>query len=70
MKDPDALDYAFAEAENRLKARADADGVEYSEDLDNDMDDIQEAVRPWFQYGEYLTVEIDTETGSAHIVRP
>lgn len=71
MKHADALDYAFRDAEQRLKEIAEVNGTEYSQDdLDNDLDDVKEAVYPWFKYGEYLTIEIDTETGGAHIVRP
>lgn len=67
MKHADALDYAFRDAEQRLKAIAEVNGTEYDE---NDLDDIKEAVYPWFKYGEYLTVEIDTVTGTAEVIAP
>jgi len=67
MKSPDALDDTYRDAKERLKLLAEMNGTEYNED---DLEDIKTVVSDWFTYGEYLTIEIDTETGSAHIVRP
>jgi lipoate-protein ligase A len=31
------------------------------------MDDIKKACEPWVKWGEYVTIEIDTETGEAKV---
>lgn len=61
MKSPDALSDAIHDATRHLTDR---------DEREAQYEDAYEAASPWFKYGEYLTVEIDTETGSAHIVRP
>lgn len=63
MKSPDALTDAIRDAIRQYHGEAD-DG-----EREQIFDEAYEAASPWFQYGEYLTVEIDTDTGSAHIIR-
>lgn len=57
MKSPDALNYAIKEA------------FEDEEDTDfNDVNEVKQLCERWFQYGEYLTVEIDTEKKTCTVV--
>ena len=68
MKDPDTLQDAIIDAFKNLSI----DGVNDEEieairqrrgEAINDM-----ATRKWFEYGEYLTVEIDTEAQTCIVV--
>lgn len=52
MKCPDAVDDAIAEA---------------AQDEDEKMD-AKRAAEKWFKYGEYLTVQIDTDAGTATVL--
>lgn len=52
MKTPDALDRAI---ENKVN------------DLD-EFDEIKALANRWFKHGEYLTVEIDTESETCTVV--
>lgn len=69
MKDPDTLHDAIEEAVKRELASV----KELTED---DREALQEPRREkisdlcsqWFEYGEYLTVEIDTEAGTCVVV--
>ncbi len=54
MKDPDAVWNELHEANADRKFTR------------KEMKNIEQ----WFEYSEYLTVEIDTETGEAEVVRP
>lgn len=67
MKDPDVLDDAIREA---LESTA-FDGMSEKE-VELVRDDRAEACRNlcnrWFEYGEYLTVEIDTEAKTCVVV--
>lgn len=33
------------------------------------VQDLEEKIKPWFEYGEYLTVEIDIEKGTIEVVK-
>lgn len=52
MKCPDALDYAIKEAAQNEDETADA----------------KRAADKWFKYGEYLTVQIDTDAGTCTVM--
>ena len=53
MKDPDGVYDSLQEA-------ATEHGVERSE--------LEDIIKLWFQYSEYLTVEIDTDAGTCTVV--
>lgn len=69
MKDPDTLYDAIDEAVRddiaKIAGLTDADREELAETR---TDAVREVTRKWFQYGEYLSVEIDTETGTAIVL--
>jgi len=65
MKSPDSVDYAMEDVDNRLHLLG-LSGDEFDEEFEH----VQNTVREWFKYGEYLTVEIDTETGEATVIHP
>lgn len=64
MKSPDALSDAISDCiSNNF---ADLDKFEKADK----RDELYSACSHVFQYGEYLTVEIDTETGDAVVIPP
>lgn len=66
MKDPDTLGDAVSDAvADDLKK---VEGLtDYERDIlqDTRRDEVMAVVAKWFEYGEYLTVEIDTDAGTA-----
>ena len=68
MKDPDTLGDAIDEA-----VRADIAKIEGLSDEDREAlfegrcEKITEITAKWFQYGEYLSVEIDTDARTATV---
>lgn len=60
MKTPDALDYAIKDA------------LEFStlsnDDKIDQTDTIKQLANTWFNYGEYVTLEIDTDTKTCIVV--
>lgn len=65
MKNPDALDEAIQDAVRKELAANDgiaADEVDLL--MEHRTEKIREACKQWFQYGEYLTVEVDTEANT------
>lgn len=80
FKDPDALDVAVDEYLDHwyAKLKADAGAIESLESFtDEDLATIRERVRDelraaalnWISWGEYLTVEIDTEADACRVLR-
>ena len=67
MKSPDALSDAIGDAVERMRYIA---GNSNDEDFDSRdaRDELYDECSKWFTYGEYLTVEIDTETGEAVVI--
>lgn len=69
MKDPDTLHDAICEAVN---AELRAQGITDREEFES-LGEIRHArtsklCSKWFEYGEYLTVEIDTDAGTCVVV--
>lgn len=62
MKDPDTLHDAIQEAVkaevNKLQGLSEEEGQEL---IESRTERVAEECRRWFEYGEYLTVEVDTE---------
>jgi hypothetical protein len=69
MKDPDTLYDAIDEAVTREVAKLDQlDDDEKEVVKENRAEKIRELAGRWFEYGEYLNVEIDTEAGTCVVV--
>lgn len=62
MKDPDSLYDAIRESVSKSLANID-DIAEHEKDAlaDGRVEDVEKITGKWFEYGEYLTVEVDTE---------
>jgi hypothetical protein len=69
LKDPDTLyDAIREEVEGNLANIDDLADHEKDALVDGRIDDIKEVAAKWFEYGEYLTVEIDTEARTCTVV--
>jgi hypothetical protein len=69
MKDPDTLHDAICEAVNEeLHAQNITDKDEFKALGGLRHERIGKVCSKWFQYGEYLTVEIDTDAGTCTVV--
>lgn len=68
MKDPDVLGDAINEAVSESVATLSNDAEEREAVAEVRRDAIQTLCHKWFEYGEYLTVEIDTEAGTCVVV--
>ena len=67
MKDPDTLYEAIADAVHEDTA-AIADPYERDAVKQVRSQNVRKLCSQWFRYGEYLTVEIDTEAGTCTVV--
>jgi len=69
LKDPDTFDDAVREAAQTSLAQIEGlDDDEREALMFNRVQSIKSKCGRWFKYGEYLTVELDTEDGSAKVV--
>lgn len=72
MKDPDTLHDAVRDAVNaQAKEYAglmDLDDDERAQLVDSRCEKVRSMCCRWFEYGEYLTVEIDTEAKTCVVV--
>lgn len=66
MKDPDVLYDAINTALDEDLADMDEDEAEAVRDIRHQK--LSEMASKWFEYGEYLTVEIDTDTQTIRVV--
>lgn len=69
MKDPDTLHDAIADAvEEEMTLEGLTDPEERESILELRKERAQKVAAKWFQYGEYLTVEIDTDAATCVVV--
>ena len=65
LKSPDALEYAM---DTIIVWNEDEDDTEDVEQTENEIEKFKCVARKWFEYGECLTVEIDTEEKSIRVL--
>lgn len=68
MKDPDTLHDAIAEAAAESVATLSNDADEREAVAAIRREQAQKVAEKWFEYGEYLCVEIDTDAGTCVVV--
>lgn len=68
FKTPDAVDNAVEEAVEGVLAGADMDDDEADGAFEVLRDGATQAVAKWVRYGECVTVEFDTEAGTATVL--
>lgn len=66
MKDPDVLYDAICDGLDEELKDMDEDEAEAVRDIRHEK--LQELASKWFEYGEYLTVEIDTDQATIRVV--
>lgn len=70
MKDPDTLHDAINDA---VKAQIQEIGITDEDEIEalqeKRAEKVRELCNAWFEYGEYLTVEIDTEAKTATVCK-
>lgn len=70
LKDPDTFDDAVKEAAQTSLAQIEGlDDEEREALMFNRVQSIKNKCGHWFKYGEYLTIELDTDDGSAVVVQ-
>ncbi len=69
FKDPDAPYDAIQEAaKEQVEAIEGLDADEKESLVEGRVESIQEKLNPWIKYGEYITVEFDTEAKTATVI--
>ena len=68
MKDPDGVSDAITEAAQQSVAGMKLDDDEREELEESRREKIGKQLSKWFEYGEYLEVDIDLEAGTATVV--
>lgn len=69
MKDPDTLHDAIREAvEEELSLIPSITDVERDELLEGRCERLNEIASKWFKYGEYLTVELDSDANTCAVI--
>lgn len=66
LKDPDTLYDAISEQLDKELEKMDEDEAEAVRDIRQEK--YGEIASKWFRYGEYLTVEIDTEANTCVVI--
>ena len=70
LKDPDGIYESMREAANESIAGVSGlSGEEAEQLIEARREKIHDACEPWIEYGEYVTIEIDTEAGTAIVCK-
>ena len=68
LKDPDGVYESVREAASEQLSALEGLSDEELDDLKKSREEeINEDIKQWVEYGEYLTVEIDTDAGTATV---
>ena len=68
MKDTDGVDDAIVEAAARSVAGMKLDDDEREQLYETRREKIGEQLQKWFEYGEYIAIDIDLDAGTAIVV--
>ncbi len=70
FKDPDGVWESIEDAtKNSLRdVSGDLSNDEFSTLVESRRERLMDSISTWVEYGEYVTIEIDTETGKAVVV--
>lgn len=69
MKDPDGVGDGIQDAARQMVAKIEGvDDDERDSLIESKQEKLSELASTWFEYGEYLTVEIDTEAKSISVL--
>lgn len=65
MKDPDTLSDAINEAAKKMLAAVEGMDTDRELLVERRCEELSTLANNWFEYGEYVTIEIDTEAKTA-----
>lgn len=68
FKDPDTLHDCIRDELENMEKPSNLTDDEFEAVLDVRKKEMEEAAAKWFKWSEYVTVEIDTEAGTAKVV--
>lgn len=70
LKDPDGVYESIREeAESQVSQMTGLRQNEKESIIENRHEEISERLQKWIQYGEYITIEFDTEENTATVIR-
>ena len=70
LKDPDGVYESIKDAAD--SSAGDAEGLddgELEELAESRREKLEQQCKPWIEYGEYVTIEIDTDEGTAKVLK-
>jgi len=69
LKDPDGVyECIRQDVESHVESIEGLDAEEREELLESRTDSVNDKLSKWIEYGEYVTVEFDAETGEAKVI--
>lgn len=68
MKDPDGVFESICQAAIKEAEKLDIDAGSKATVAQNITDNLNEMVTKWFEFGEYLTVQIDTKAKTIKVL--
>jgi len=69
FKDPDVVSDAIERAiENTIEPQEGLDNEAVAAIVESKKTDLEEALEKWISYGEYITIEFDTEAKTATVI--
>jgi hypothetical protein len=70
FKDPDGVSCSIDDAVNKSVAEVTGISEDEREELkETRREQIEDAIKAFVEYSEYVTIEIDTETGTAKVLK-
>lgn len=70
LKDPDGVSTSIEEAaKESVRKVTGIDEDERNDLIQNRVEELEDLAAAWVKYGEYVTIEIDTETAKATVAR-
>lgn len=68
LKDPDGVYESIRDAVRESLANKDLDDDEIDLLIENRVEKVNDILKKWIEYGEYITIEFDTEEETAIVV--
>lgn len=68
LKDPDGVEDSLASAAKESVRGLDVSPGERTDLIESRTEENRDAVKKWVKYGEYVSIEIDTEAGTAKVL--
>lgn len=69
LKDPDGVSNSIDDIARNSVESSIVENQEIEDLIEHQKDKIEDAIKPWVRYNEYVTIEIDTEKNTATVCR-